>query len=92
MCCEVFTRASEKDEFSGRPKHLKMDMRFGTWNVRCLYTAGSLKTVARELRMNKLDLVGEEEVRWKKGALKGQRVIRSSMEKGMMIIREFFRT
>jgi hypothetical protein len=26
-----------------RPKHRKMDMRFGTWNVRSLYRAGSLK-------------------------------------------------
>jgi exonuclease III len=40
-----------------------MDMRFGTWNVR----SGSLKTVARELGKNKLDLVGVQEVRWVKG-------------------------
>jgi len=26
--------------------HQKMDMRFGTWNVRSLYVSGSLKTVA----------------------------------------------
>jgi exonuclease III len=41
-------------------------MRFGTWNVRCMYKAGSLKTVARELRKHKLDLVGVQEVRWEK--------------------------
>jgi hypothetical protein len=33
-------------------------MRFGTWNVRSHYRAGSLKTVARELGKDKLDLVG----------------------------------
>jgi exonuclease III len=48
-----------------------MDIRFGTWNVRSLYRAGSLKTVARELVKYKLDLVGVQEVRWEKGALKG---------------------
>jgi hypothetical protein len=35
-----------------------MDMRFGTWNVRSLYKAGSLMTVSRELARYKLDLVG----------------------------------
>jgi exonuclease III len=44
-----------------------MDMRFGTWNVRSLYRLGSLKTVARRLGKNKLDLVGVQEVRWDKG-------------------------
>jgi hypothetical protein len=32
-----------------RPNGRKMDMRFGTWNVRSLYRSGSLKTVAEEL-------------------------------------------
>jgi hypothetical protein len=40
-----------------------MDMRFGKRNVRSLYRAGSLKTVARELGKYKLDLVGLQEVR-----------------------------
>jgi exonuclease III len=40
-----------------------MVMRFGTWNVRSLYRAGSLKTVAREFGKYKLDLVGVQEVR-----------------------------
>jgi hypothetical protein len=31
-------------------------MRFGTWNVRSLYRAGSLMTVSRELARYKLDL------------------------------------
>jgi hypothetical protein len=41
-----------------------MDMRFGTWNVRSWYRAGSLLTVSRELARYKLDLVGVQEVRW----------------------------
>jgi exonuclease III len=49
-----------------RPKHRKRDMIFGTWNVRSLYRAGSMKTVARELGKYKLDLVGVQEVRWEK--------------------------
>jgi exonuclease III len=43
-------------------------MRFGTWNVRSLYRAGSLKTVARELGKYKLDTVGVLEVKWEKGS------------------------
>jgi exonuclease III len=41
-----------------------MDMRFGTWNVRSLYRAGSLITVLKELARGKLDLVGVQEIRW----------------------------
>jgi hypothetical protein len=44
-----------------------MDMRFGTWNVRSLYRAGSLMTVSRELARYKFDLVGVEVVRWEGG-------------------------
>jgi hypothetical protein len=54
-------------DYLAQPKHRKMDMRFGTWNVRRLYRSGSLKTVARELGKYKLDLVGVQEVRWDKG-------------------------
>jgi hypothetical protein len=32
-----------------RPKRWNMDIRFGLWNVRSLYRAGSLMTVLREL-------------------------------------------
>jgi exonuclease III len=42
-------------------------MRFDTWNVRSLYRSGSLMTVARELAMYRLDLVGVQEFRWDKG-------------------------
>jgi hypothetical protein len=37
-------------------------MRFGTWNFRTLYRAGSLMAAARELARHKLDLVGVQEV------------------------------
>jgi exonuclease III len=45
----------------------KMDMRFGTWNVRSLHRIGSLTTEARELGKYKLDVVGVQEDRWEKG-------------------------
>jgi hypothetical protein len=44
-----------------------MDMRFGTWNVRSLYRAGSLRTLAEEISKYKLNLVGVQEVRWNGG-------------------------
>jgi hypothetical protein len=39
-------------------------MRFGAWNIRSFYRAGSLMTVSRELSRYRLDLVGVKEVRW----------------------------
>jgi len=33
-------------------------MKIGTWNVRSLYRAGSIKAAARELARYKLDVVG----------------------------------
>jgi hypothetical protein len=36
------------DSLDKRPKRKKMDMRFGTWNVRSMYRAGSLRAVAKE--------------------------------------------
>jgi hypothetical protein len=41
-------------------------MRFGLWNVRSLFRAGSLITDPRELVRYKLDLVGVQ-VRWESG-------------------------
>jgi hypothetical protein len=37
------------DSLDKRPKLRKMDMRFGTWNVRSLYRAGSHITVVKEM-------------------------------------------
>jgi hypothetical protein len=42
-------------------------MRFGTSNVRSIYKAGSLKTVARELGKYKVNLMGVQVVRWERG-------------------------
>ena len=42
-------------------------MKIGTWNVRRLYRARSLKAAVRELVRYKLDVVGVQEVRWDKG-------------------------
>jgi hypothetical protein len=44
------------------------DMRFGSFKVRSLHRTHSLKTVARELGMYKLELLGVKEVRWEKGS------------------------
>jgi len=70
-------------------------MRFGTWNVRSLYRAGSLTASARELETYKLDLVDVKEARWKKVAQYEQGIIIFSMEKETKIIsleQEFFNT
>ena len=50
-----------------RSRKRNRDILLGTWNVRSLYTAGSLMAAARELARYKLDLVGVQEVRWEKG-------------------------
>jgi hypothetical protein len=47
-----------------------MDMKFGTWNIRSMYRAGSLLTVSNELTKYKLELVGMQEVRWEGGDTK----------------------
>jgi hypothetical protein len=44
-----------------------MNMRFGTWNVRRLYTTGSLKTVSSELAKYNLNLMAVQGVTWVKG-------------------------
>jgi hypothetical protein len=48
------------DSINKRSKIGKMNMRFGMWDVRSLYRAGSLMTVAKEL-------VGVQVVRWDGG-------------------------
>ncbi|PNF43544.1 hypothetical protein B7P43_G03931 [Cryptotermes secundus] len=57
------------DSFYKRPKLNKMDMRIGTWNVRSLYRAGSLRAVAEEILKYKLNLAGVQEVRWDGGGM-----------------------
>ena len=41
-------------------------MRFCMWNVRSLYSLGSLTAIARDLAWCNLDLMGVQEVRWDK--------------------------
>jgi len=48
-------------------RSIQRGMKIGTWNVRRLCRAGSLKGAARELASYKLDVVGVQEVRWDKG-------------------------
>ena len=50
-------------EFS---RNIQRGVKLGTWNVRSLYRAGTLKAAARELRRYKLDVVWVQEVRWDK--------------------------
>ena len=45
---------------------IRRDIKLGTWNVRSLYRAGSLKAAARELARYNLGVVGVHEVRWDK--------------------------
>jgi hypothetical protein len=63
-----------------------MDLRFGTWNVRIMCRAGSLRTVAEEITKYKLDLV-EVQVRWDRGGTEpaGQ-YIYFSMGRGIRIM------
>ena len=43
-------------------RRIRRDIKLGTWNVRILYRAGSIKAAARY----KLDVVGVYGVRWDK--------------------------
>ena len=61
-------------------------MRFGTWNVRSLYRAGSLRAAARELARYKVDLVGVQEVRWDNGGKLRAGDYKFSMQKETKII------
>jgi len=61
-------------------------MRLNIWNVRSLYSSGSLTRVARELARYEVDLVVVHVVRWEKvGAVRAGDYI-FSMEKEMRII------
>jgi exonuclease III len=46
-----------------------MDMRFGTWNVRSMYRAGSVRVVEEEISKYKLNVVRVQEVRWDGGGI-----------------------
>jgi hypothetical protein len=55
------------DSLDNGTKHKQMVLRFGTLNVRSMYRAGSLRTVAEEVSKYNLDLVAVQEVRWDRG-------------------------
>jgi len=48
-------------------RSIQRELKIGTWTVRSLYRAGSLKAAARKLARYKLDVVGVQEIRWDKG-------------------------
>ena len=48
-------------------RRIQREMKLGTWNIRSLYRAGSLKAAARELARYKLDVVGVISRRWDVG-------------------------
>jgi hypothetical protein len=55
------------DTLDKRSKRKKMNMKFGTCNVRSVYMARSLRAVAEEISKYRLDLVGVQQVRWGRG-------------------------
>jgi hypothetical protein len=44
-----YERPQEALDLGKRPKRKKTDMRFGTWSVRSMYRAGSIRAVAEEI-------------------------------------------
>jgi exonuclease III len=42
-------------------------MKFGTWNVRSMYRAVSLRVVGEEISKYKSDFLGVQDVRWDGG-------------------------
>ncbi len=54
-------------EEASRTRQRKGDILLGKWRVKELYRVGSLTAAAREVARYKLDVVGEQEVRWEKG-------------------------
>jgi hypothetical protein len=60
-----------------------MDMRFGTWNVRSLYRAGSIMRGGKQISKYKLGLVGIQVVRWDGGGTEPAGEYTCSMETGI---------
>jgi hypothetical protein len=65
------------------PETLRMDLRFGTRNIRSMYRVGTLKTVSRELSRYRLDLVEVQEVRWEGSGTTPAGEYTFYMERGM---------
>jgi hypothetical protein len=64
----------------------KMDMRFGTWNVRSMYRAGSLRAVAEEISKYKLHLMEVQRSDGTEVALKKGAKIHFPIERGLRIM------
>jgi hypothetical protein len=63
-----------------------MNMRFGAWNMRSLYRAGSLMTVSWKLSRYRLNLMGVQEVIWEGSGTAPAGEYTFSMEKGTTIM------
>jgi hypothetical protein len=65
-----------------------MDMRFGTWNVRSIYRAGSLRAIAEEISKYNLRFSGSTggQMGWRWHRTSRQMNVPFSMEKGMKIM------
>jgi len=48
-CYGMLDRTSASVDSLGRPMQRRIDMRFGTWNIRRVHRTDALKTVASEL-------------------------------------------
>jgi len=53
----MLDRTSASVDSLGRPMQRRIDMRFGTWNIRRVHRTDSLKTVASELAKYKINLM-----------------------------------
>ena len=66
-----------------KPRHM---IQIGNWNVRTMYATGKTEQIARELRNNKLKIMGISEARWtgsgKMTTRTGETVIYSGREEG----------
>jgi hypothetical protein len=75
-CYQMFRRTLDLKVLDKRPKHRKMYMRFGTWNLRKPYRVGLLMTY----------LVRIQDVRWNREDTEQAEKYIFSMEGGMRII------
>jgi hypothetical protein len=85
MKCHIGPQ-TRPDSLDKQPKLKKMDMRFGTWNVRSLHRAGSLMTVAKEISKYKFDFVEVQKERWDRGGTEPAGEYIFSMERGMRLM------
>ncbi|KAJ4449695.1 hypothetical protein ANN_01099 [Periplaneta americana] len=56
--------AGERHIMKQTNREKKRRLRIGTWNVRTLLQAGKLENLKKEIRRNKVDVIGILEIRW----------------------------